>query len=111
MKKFILTIACMLTMCGISFAQVSPEQVSIEDNSYSIVVNGDLLTFDKKASANTFCDNAFLIDNKLIFATYEKLPSDKKCGSDQYGYCICRQGKSFLYCFDLETKSLSLMKE
>lgn len=84
--------------------------VSFIDKEYRIVANGDLLTFDKKDSANTFCDNVFLIDNKLIFATYEKLPRNK-CGSDQYGYCICRQGKSFLYCFYLETKSLILMKE
>lgn len=84
--------------------------VSFIDKEYRIVANGELFTFDKKESANTFCSNAFLIDNKLIFATYEKLPGDK-CGSDQYGYCICRQGKSFLYCFDLETKSLILMKE
>ena len=84
--------------------------VSFIDKEYRIVANGELFTFDKKDSANTFCSNAFLIDNKLIFATYEKLPR-YKCGSDQYGYCICRQGKSFLYCFDLETKSLILMKE
>lgn len=84
--------------------------VSFIDKEYRIVANDDLLTFDKKDSANTFCSNAFLIDNKLIFATYEKLPRDK-CGSDEYGYCICRQGKSFLYCFDLVTKRLTLIKE
>lgn len=59
MKKFILTIACMLTMCGISFAQVSPEQVSIEDNSYSIVVNGDLPIATKFLNAREWIAKTF----------------------------------------------------
>ena len=84
--------------------------VSFTDKEYHIVAEDNSLTFDKKESANTFCNNVFLTDNKLIFATYEKLPRDK-CGSDEYGYCICRQGKSFLYCFDLGTKRLTLIKE
>lgn len=84
--------------------------VSFTDKEYRIVVEGDSLIFDKKESANTFCDEVLLIDNKLIFATYEKT-SNKDCGSVDYYYCICRQGKSFLYCFDLETKQLALIKE
>lgn len=48
---------------------------------------------------NTFYSNAYLIDNKLVFATYNKL-ENKKCG-DASKKCICSYGESYLFVIDL----------
>ncbi len=56
---------------------------------------------------DTFYDNAYIIDNKIVFAVYKKNNS-KNCG-DNTGKCICRYGESFLYNIDLNNNSLELV--
>lgn len=54
-------------------------------------------------------DNAYLIDDKIVFAAYCRLENDE-CGS-QSDLCICRLGKSYLFAFDIKTQEMSLIKE
>ena len=59
MKQFILSISCMLTICGISFAQVDSKEVSIVNDSYSVVINGDLPIATKIVNAKEWIAKTF----------------------------------------------------
>ena len=73
-------------------------------------INGEQYFFDKDRDFNTLCVNAFLIDNKVVFGAYDYI-ENKDCGNYSGSYCICNQGKSFLYVLDLDTKELNLTDE
>ena len=81
-----------------------------DNKSIYLTINGEKYTFEKDRNFNEFCSKATLVDNKVIFATYDYI-KNKKCGNYSDYYCICNQGKSFLYVLDLDTKELNLMDE
>ena len=86
--------------------------LEVSDKTLNFNVNGASYSFDKRDNEIGLYKNAYLIDNKIIFATLE-LFEDDSCG---YGpgkpsYCICSYGKSFLYSFDIETKELTLLEQ
>ena len=54
--------------------------------------------------------NAYLIDNKLVFAT-KKFEKNKECSFQNNNDCICKMQESFLFSFDVVTNELSLIKE
>ena len=81
-----------------------------DTKSIYLTFNGEKCTFEKDRNFNTFCSKATLVDNKIIFATYEYI-KNKECGNYRDYYCICNQGKSFLYVLDLDTKELNLIDE
>ena len=58
---------------------------------------------------NYLYENAYLIDDKVVFATFNK-KENNKCGS-KTDNCICRFGCSFLFSYDLKTKQINLLKE
>lgn len=69
----------------------------------------DVVYENSNYSFNDFYDNAYLINNKVVFAVCSK-KDNEKCGS-KTDDCICRFGKSYLFCFDLGTKELDLLME
>ena len=81
-----------------------------DNQSIYLTINGEKYAFDKDKNFDKFCSKATLIDNKVIFATYDYI-ENKECGNYSDYYCICNQGKSFLYVLDLDTKELNLMGE
>ena len=81
-----------------------------ENNCICATINGTKCSFEIDKRINRLCSNAFLIDNKVVFGAYDYI-ENKDCGNYSGYYCICNQGKSFLYLLDLDTKQLNLMNE
>ncbi len=61
---------------------------------------------------NKLYDNAYIIDDYLIFAGFKYL-SNKNCGAlnDNSHICICRLEKSYLFSYDLLNKNFIAIKE
>ena len=59
---------------------------------------------------NCLYENAYLIDNQLIFATYRG-QNDADCGYPSGNYCVCGWKESYLYTIDLETNQLNLVEK
>ena len=81
-----------------------------DNNNIYAKIGEEDYSFKKDNQFNKFCSKAFLIDNKVVFATYNYI-KNKDCGSLDGYYCICKQGKAFLYQLDLNTKELTLTNE
>lgn len=81
-----------------------------ENNCICTTINGTKYSFEIDKRINRLCSNVFLIENKVVFGAYDYI-ENKDCGNYRNHYCICNQGKSFLYLLDLDTKQLNLMDE
>lgn len=80
-----------------------------DDNE--LVVNGNRLLDVKKIPLDEMYSNAYLLNDKVVFAAFRRLNNDN-CGADpNHSTCLCRYGKSYLFEYDLQEKSLSIIRD
>lgn len=71
------------------------------ENNYVVLKHGGLVySFKPTDGIISFYDKAYLVDDNVIFAIYEKI-ENKECGEVK-GECVCRYGQSFLITFDIK---------
>jgi hypothetical protein len=89
-----------------SFDEIS---IILKENSFVINNGSNAYIFPKNSAFETFYWNSFLIDNRVIFATYDYLENDE-CGTMNDSFlCTCRLGQSYLYCFDIISLEFTLI--
>ena len=79
-------------------------------DSLIITNSGTKYSFKKDRTTSRFYKKAYLIDNKVLFATYNNVKNNE-CGSDNNldGSCLCGMKESYLYIFDTLTNELNLI--
>ena len=96
---------------GLLHKRVSNYDLEFADGRVCVYVDDDSFILKPDISFNAVYKNAFLVDNKLVFSVYNIVPN-KECGTmTEKSFCICKQGKSYAYYFDLVTKQFELIKE
>ena len=82
--------------------------LSMDDKYINIVVEGENHQFEKDNIFNDFYYKVYLIDNQLIFATYE-YKSSVLHYNDNFE-CVCGLKESYLYKYDILTNELLQIK-
>lgn len=81
--------------------------IVVRENSVEAKINDRCLTLQIDNHQELYL-NAFLIDNKIIFATYTEKKNNECGNKPDSNTCICQIDQSYLYCLDLEDNRLYL---
>lgn len=98
------------TIDDVSHIYLDSVDISLTQSTIEIAYNDSSFSFEKCDSFNTFYSKAYLLERCVLFATYDHLENDE-CGAFGDYLCICSLGRSYLFCFDLDTKELSLIDD
>lgn len=79
--------------------------VSTNSKGKLVIQNGDITVVKNQNNSCHLYENAFLVDNKIVFAVYEK-NNNPNCGAKSQETCVCQYGKSHLYSYDLISNEL-----
>ena len=84
----------------------------LTDKSINVKENNNQTSFNNKMLFNALYSKAVINNGHLIFATY-KNEKNPKCGSfrNLKGGCICGMKESYLFDYNLITKTISLTKK
>lgn len=82
----------------------------LSDDSIVIINNGEQHLFEKEYDFNELYNYAYLIDGKIVFATYKNVLNNE-CGSlnNLNGECICGINESYVFSFDTITNEVQLI--
>ena len=85
-------------------------KLNLSGSYFVINSKGKEYKFKKENQTNSIYKKVFLIDDKLLFATYKDV-WNPQCGSENntFGECICGMRESCLYSFDTTTNDFSLL--
>lgn len=78
------------------------------ENGFLNVHNNDNYNQYDIKNCNMYYRNFFTKGEKVYFATYEFLKNDE---CNEHARCICHFGKSYIWCFDVNSNTLELVKE
>lgn len=93
---------------GKRFLKTDCLELQADKGEIRISDSGKEFVFKDRDKNNAVYDKAYIIDDKLLFATYS-YRNNTECAYSKT--CVCSKNKSYLYTFNLESNELLLVDE